>query len=177
MGEDALPRPVAKYLTGLPPERQEKIRALIYQVHQALKEGADTEQIIKLLADNLLLKPEDELAMLESLARLGHPLVPEILQVHFGGTADKSCQKALKKAFHLLKTQGVEIPPDLVKTDDPACSNSRPFRRRSKAMPVGSKAMAAAWWCCSCPGKDSHSIFFWPCAMMWKVLKTLMLCS
>ena len=118
MGEDALPRPVAKYLTGLPPERQEKIRALIYQVHQALKEGADTEQIIKLLADNLLLKPEDELAMLESLARLGHPLVPEILQVHFGGTADKSCQKALKKAFHLLKTQGVEIPPDLVKPDE-----------------------------------------------------------
>jgi hypothetical protein len=52
------------------------------------------------------------------LARLGHPLVPEILQVHFGGTADKSCQKALKKAFHLLKTQGVDIPPDLVKTDE-----------------------------------------------------------
>lgn len=118
MGEDALPRPVAKYLNGLPPERQEKIRALIYQVYQALKEGAETEQIIKLLADNLLLKPEDELAMLESLARLGHPLVPEILQVHFGGTADKSCQKTLKKAFHLLKTQGVEIPPGLVKTDE-----------------------------------------------------------
>jgi hypothetical protein len=65
MGEDALPRPVAKYLNGLPPERQEKIRALIYEVHQALKKGADTEQIIELLADNLLLKPEDELAMLE----------------------------------------------------------------------------------------------------------------
>ena len=119
MVEDALPRPVAKYLAGLPPARQEKLTALLDRVRQALSEGADTEKIVQILADQPFLEPEDELAMLEVLARLSHPLIPEILQVHFGGTADKTCQKALKKAFHLLKTQGVAIPPDLVKTAEP----------------------------------------------------------
>ncbi len=119
MVEDALPRPATRYLAGLSPARQEKLTALLNRVLQALNEGADTETIVQILADQPFLQPEDELAMLEVLARLSHPLIPEILQVHFGGTADKTCQKALKKAFHLLKTQGVAIPPDLVKTDEP----------------------------------------------------------
>ena len=116
--EDALPRPVAKYLAGLPPERQKNLTPLVSRVYQALSEGADTEQIIELLAANPVSGPEEEMAMLEALARFGHPLIPEILQVRFGGTADRTCQKALKKAFHLLKTQGLEIPRDLVKADE-----------------------------------------------------------
>ena len=118
MMEEALPRPVAKYLAGLSPERQKNLTPLVARVFQALSAGADTEQIIELMAANPLSGPDEEVAMVEALARFGHRLIPKILQVHFGGTADKTCQKALKKAFHLLKTQGVEIPPDLVKADE-----------------------------------------------------------
>jgi hypothetical protein len=119
MVEDALPRPAAKYLAGLPPARREKISAVLELVRQALIAGADTEKIVRILAAHPFLEPEDELAMLEVLARLSHPLIPEILQAHFGGAADKTCQKALKKVFHLLQTQGIAIPPDLVKIEAP----------------------------------------------------------
>jgi hypothetical protein len=119
MVDDALPRPAAKYLASLPPARREKITAVLDLVRQALAAGADTEIIVQILADHPFLEPEDELALLEVLARLSHPLIPEILQARFGGTLDKTCQKALKKAFHLLQTQGIVIPPDLVKIEAP----------------------------------------------------------
>ena len=107
--EDALPRPVAKYLAGLPPERQKKLASLVAGVYQALNEGAEIEPILELLAANPV-EPAEEAAIVEALARFSHPLIPVILQARFGGTADRTCQKALKKAFHLLRTQGVEIP-------------------------------------------------------------------
>ena len=90
------------------------------RVHQALVQGADKGQILEILAANPVPGPEDELALLEALARLAHPLIPEILQAHFGRAHDKTRQKALKKAFHHLKAQGVEIPPDLVKPEESA---------------------------------------------------------
>ncbi len=117
MGEDLLPRPAAKYLAGLRPERQEALTPLVIRVHQAFLHSADTGQILEILAAHPVTGPEDELALLEALARLAHPLVPEILQAHFGRAPDKTRQKALKKAFHHLKAQGVEIPPNLVKPE------------------------------------------------------------
>jgi hypothetical protein len=117
MIEDILPRPVAKYLAGLQPEPRETLTPLLAQVNQSLLHGFDKEQILEILATNPVQDPEAELALLEALARLTHPLVPEILQAHFGRTPDKTRQKALKKAFHHLKAHGVEIPPDLVKPD------------------------------------------------------------
>jgi hypothetical protein len=112
--EDALPRPVAKYLAGLPPEPRKKLASLVAGVYQALNEGAALEPILELLAANPV-EPAEESAIIEALARFSHPLLPAILQAGFGGTADRTCQKALKKAFHLLRTQGVEIPYDLAK--------------------------------------------------------------
>jgi hypothetical protein len=115
MGEDTLPRPVAKYLAGLQSECQEILSPLVARVHQAFLQGADKGQILEILAANPVSGPENELALLEVLARLAHPLIPEILQAHFGRAPDKTRLKALKKAFHHLKAQGVEIPADLVK--------------------------------------------------------------
>ncbi len=120
MGEDSLPRPVAKYLAGLRPERQEALSPLVARVHQAILQGAEKGQILEILAANPVPGPEDELALLETLARLAHPLVPEILQAHFARANDKTHQKALKKAFHHLKAQGVEMPPDLVRPEESA---------------------------------------------------------
>jgi hypothetical protein len=120
MGEYALPRPVAKFLAGLRPELREGLTPLLAQVYQGFQEGADKGQILEILAANPVPGPEAELTLLEALARLAHPLIPEILQAHFGSTDDKTRQKALKKAFHLLKAQGVAIPPDLVKLKESA---------------------------------------------------------
>ena len=112
---ETLPRPAAKYLSSLPREGQEALTPLVARVHQALVEGADKWQILEILAANPVPGPADELFLLEALARLAQPLIPEILQAHFGRAHDKTRQKALKKAFHHLKAQGVEILPDLVK--------------------------------------------------------------
>jgi hypothetical protein len=114
---DALPRSASKYLAGLGAERQGTLTTLVGLVHQALAQGADKDQVLAILAANPINAPEVELALLEALARLTHPLVPEILQAHFGRTHDKTRQKALKKAFHHLKAQGVEIPPELTKPE------------------------------------------------------------
>lgn len=115
MGEDVLPRAVAKYLTGLQPENQAALTPLLAQVYQAMVQGGPMAQILEILAANPVPRPAAELALIEALARLAHPLLPEILAAHFSPGADKTRQKALKKAFHHLKAQGVEIPPDLVK--------------------------------------------------------------
>ena len=115
MGEDTLPRPVVKYLAGLQSECQEVLSPLVARVHQAFLHGADKGQIIEILAANPVSGEENEMALLQVLARLAHPLIPEILQAHFGCAPDKTRQKALKKAFHHLKAQGVEIPADLIK--------------------------------------------------------------
>jgi hypothetical protein len=120
MSLESLPRSAAKYLAGLGPEDQEALTPLVAQVHQALVEGTDKDQIMEVLAANPVPGPEAELALLEALARLAHPLIPEILQAHFGRPHDKTRQKALKKAYHHLKAQGVEIPPDLVKPEESA---------------------------------------------------------
>lgn len=120
MVEDVLPRSVAKFLAGLQPELRDALTPLMDQVHQSLLQGADQDQILEILAASPVPGPEAELALLEALARLAQPLVPALLQAHFGGSPDKARQKALKKAFHHLKAQGVKIPPDLIKPDQGA---------------------------------------------------------
>jgi hypothetical protein len=120
MGEASLPRPAAKYLAGLGPESRETLTPLVARVHQALVEGADKGRILEIVAAHPVHGPAQELALLEALARLPHPLMPEIVQAHFSGGHDKARRKALKKAYHHLKAQGVKIPPDLVKSEERA---------------------------------------------------------
>ena len=117
MSEDSLPRPVAKYLAGLSPAPREALTPLLTQVHQAVLQGAAPEQLLELLAANPLPGPDAELALLEALARLAHPSIPALLAALVGGAPDKARRKALKKALHHLKAQGVEVPPDLVKPE------------------------------------------------------------
>jgi hypothetical protein len=117
MQEDSLPRPVAKYLAGLPTPDREALTPLLVQVHQALLQGAATEPLLELLAAHPLPGPEAELALLEALARLAHPAIPALLPALAVGAPAKARLKALKKALHHLKAQGLEIPPDLIKPE------------------------------------------------------------
>jgi hypothetical protein len=117
MREDSLPRPVAKYLAGLPPADREALTPLLALMHQALLQGAATEQLLELLAAHPLPGPNAQLALLEALARLAHASIPALLPTLVGGAPDKARQKALKKALHYLKAQGLEVPPDLVKPE------------------------------------------------------------
>jgi hypothetical protein len=119
--EDVLPRSVTKYLASLQPEDRQALSPLLTQVCQAMAQGADKDHILEIMAAVPLPGPEAELALLEALARMIHPSVPEILQACFGNSTDKTRQKALKKAFHHLKAQGVVVPAELVKsTKSPA---------------------------------------------------------
>lgn len=117
VGKETLPRPVLKYIAGLRPEDQEPITATVEQVHQALLAGEPIGQIVADLAAHPVPTPEAELVMLEALARLAHPQIPAILQARYAGAIDKPQRKALKKALHYLKAQGVAVPPDLLKDD------------------------------------------------------------
>lgn len=120
MGEDVLPRSVAKYLAGLQPEDQAVLTPLLARVYQAVVQETAQSQILEMLAASPLPGPEVEVALIEALARFAHPLTPAILWAHFGPGSDKTRRKALKKAFHHLKAQGIEIPPDLVKPEESA---------------------------------------------------------
>jgi hypothetical protein len=126
MREDYLPRPVVKFLAGLPPEHREALAPLLALLHQAILQGADKAQVLEMLDANPLSAPDAELALPEALARLAHPAMPTILQTRFGGASDKYRQKVLKKAFHHLKAQGVEIPPDLIKPEESPVPQSLP---------------------------------------------------
>ncbi|AEB10417.1 hypothetical protein [Desulfobacca acetoxidans] len=117
MGEDLLPRSAARFLASLPAEIREVISPVAVKVHEALLSQADRHHIIELLAANPVGEPPVELALLEALARMTHPLLPEVLQAHFGGSTNKSLKKALRKAYHRLKTEGVKIPAELLKPE------------------------------------------------------------
>ena len=109
----ALPRAAARYLAGLKPREREVLTPLVIQVYQALQQEATTEQILELLAGQAA-----EPALLEALARLAHPRLPVLLQPYVGDSVDKSLHKALKKALHHLKAQGIDLPPELAQAKE-----------------------------------------------------------
>ncbi len=116
MNQDSLPRPLAKYLAGLPAAVRDELTPRLAQVHEALQqENATVDRVLAVLATAPGLKPDAEAILIEALARLPHPLLPAVLASRFGARPEKAIQKALKKAWHQLKVQGIEISPELVK--------------------------------------------------------------
>ncbi|MBM4287807.1 MAG: hypothetical protein FJ135_06615 [Deltaproteobacteria bacterium] len=113
MSETVLPRPAVKYLANLPSATQAWLSPLLQQVQQALSSGRDEGEIVDILAAQPVPEPKGELLLLEALVRLAHPLLPEIVHTHFSRPEDRNRQKALKKAYHYLKAQGVAIPAHL----------------------------------------------------------------
>jgi len=121
MDQAVLPRTVVKYLGSLPPAWQEKLTPLLTETYEALsQEGIEADAILAILGSRPVASPQEEIALLEALARMPHPLLPAVLQAHFGGRGGKSQQKALKKALHHLKTQGVDVPAAFFKDQAPS---------------------------------------------------------
>lgn len=105
--------PEAQGLSPLAPEAATALKAQVAQVAAALNSGQDLETLKKLMAP----QPQDpawDLHLLAALGNLAHPNLPPLLAAWFGHSQDKTRQKALKKALHLLRTRGVPVPPELL---------------------------------------------------------------
>lgn len=110
----SIPGTVEQALAPLPPASREALQALQEQVKQALAEERDSEALLALLAQYPPGELAWDLALLAVLSRIVHPAIPEVLARHFAPVLDKPRQKALKKAFHLLKTRGLTIPAGII---------------------------------------------------------------
>ncbi len=115
MNQAALSRPLQRLLAGLPEADREAVAALITQVQHALADHTPPAEIAAHLSARMPLPPAVTGVLIEALAHLAHPDMPAVLQIAFGDSSDKARQKALKKALHHLKTQGVAIAPEFTR--------------------------------------------------------------
>ncbi len=124
MKETSFPRSLVKYLAGLSPTLQEKLTPLLMQVQQALAQAdASVDTVVQVLAANPLATPEEDLILIEALARLPHPVMPAVLQTYFGSDR-KDRRKVLKKAWHQLKAQGIAVPEEYFREHGPGILTS-----------------------------------------------------
>ncbi len=134
MNQESWPRPLAKYLAGLRADLRDLLAPLLAQIQQALdQEGAGVDDILELLAAAPLRTVSQETALIEALARLPHRLMPAILAGRYRANPERAVHKALKKAWHHLKVQGIEIPPELAKPSGKAIVSLRPEEAPVKA--------------------------------------------
>ncbi|MFP3868173.1 MAG: hypothetical protein ACLFUU_08420 [Desulfobacteraceae bacterium] len=103
-------------LAALAPDSQAALEELLEGVNRALAAGAEVEAVLAILASQPPGELAWDLALIARLAKIAHPAIPEALQRHFAPGLDKVRHKALKKAFHELKTRQVAVPalPPLV---------------------------------------------------------------
>ena len=108
-------------------------------------------------------RPQDlawDLHLISGLAKIAHPDIPPLLAARFGEAPGQGPLKALKRALHVLKTLGVQVPAGLFSrgTSGPAAPpGSRPpgpgvlhFRERR----------ALLHW--KAPGKSWGGTSWWP---------------
>ena len=134
MNQESWPRPLVRYLAGLPADLRDFLTPCIGQIQQALEqEGVGVEGILELLAAAPRRSVAQETALIEALARFPHPLMPAVLAGRYAANPEKAVQKALKKAWHQLKVQGIEIPPEAAKPSGKAMVSLRPKETPVKA--------------------------------------------
>lgn len=100
-------------LKPLASEGEAHILTQVARVREALAAGADLEELsleVTPKADDL---PWD-LHLIAALAEIRHEAMPPLLAALFGKSPDKERRKALKRALHRLKTQGVPVPEDIL---------------------------------------------------------------
>jgi hypothetical protein len=101
------------HLPPLAPEVAERLRAQVVEVQQALAAGEDIEELKVLVNPD----PDDlpwDLHLLAALATVRHEAIPRLLADLFGKSPDKERLKALKRALHVLKTRGIQVPEDIL---------------------------------------------------------------
>jgi hypothetical protein len=111
------PHPGGGTLPRLAPEAEAGLQEMLLKVARALEEGWDQEALLVMLAPATGNQAWD-LGLIEALGALAHPGVPGLLSALFGNNPDKSRRKALKKAFHLLKSRGVPAADALLPREE-----------------------------------------------------------
>lgn len=97
-------------VASLDADSQAALAELLGKVKQALAAGQGSEAILEILASQPPGQLAWDLALIDHLARIAHPALPEVLPRHFGPGLDKLRHKALKKAFHVWKSRQVPVP-------------------------------------------------------------------
>lgn len=109
--------PQAPALPPLAPDAAAALKDLAARLAAALEAGQDLETLQEMVSGQTGDQAWD-LHLLAALSSLAHPGVPGLLAALFGASADKPRRKALKRAFHLLKTRGVPVPEDLLPREE-----------------------------------------------------------
>ncbi len=105
-------------LEPLPPEAAARLKAQTERVREALAAGAGLDEAKSAVTP----QPEDllwDLHLIASLAEIRHEAVPLLLAALFGPSPERERKKALKRAFHVLKTRGIAVPEDLLREEAP----------------------------------------------------------
>jgi hypothetical protein len=117
-------------LSPLSPEAETALKAQVEMVAAALKAGRDLETLKSLVTAGLGDPLWDQHLML-ALARLRHQAIPALLAALFGAASDKARRKALMRALHLLKTQGLPVPPELLPREEPVVGRAKPLETKA----------------------------------------------
>ena len=108
---------VVSELPELAPEASAALTDRVAQVAAALTAGQDPESLKNLVTSGESLAWD--LNLMAALANLTHPAIPPLLAALFGACGDKERRKALKRAFHKLKTRGVPVSTELLPREEP----------------------------------------------------------
>ncbi|MBM4273966.1 MAG: hypothetical protein FJ134_05840 [Deltaproteobacteria bacterium] len=107
----------ASDLPRLAPEDAAALEAMIGRVAESLAAGADLEALKSLVET----RPQDlawDQHLIAALGALPSPAVAQLLAALFAAAPDKARRKALKRAFHALRSRGVAAPPDLLPREE-----------------------------------------------------------
>jgi hypothetical protein len=117
-------------LPPLTPEAEALLAQRLATVQAALAAGAGVEELVHLLGP----APADPAwhdHLLAALAKLAHPATPPLLAALFGQDPERGRRKALKRALHLLRTQGVPVADDVLPREArPAAPGAAPVVAR-----------------------------------------------
>ncbi|RLA90076.1 MAG: hypothetical protein DRG58_03345 [Deltaproteobacteria bacterium] len=98
------------FVVSLDEASQAALTELLERVKQTLAGGQGSEAILEILASQPPGRLAWDLALIDQLARIPHPALPEALLGYFGPGLEKIRYKALKKAFHAWKSRQVPVP-------------------------------------------------------------------
>jgi hypothetical protein len=104
-------------LPPLPPESNAALEEQLARLQEALAGGHSQETL-----QNLVIPVPGDLAwdlhLIRALGNIPHGDVPALLGALFGQSPDKDRRKALKRAWHVLRTRGVPVPEGLMAREE-----------------------------------------------------------
>jgi hypothetical protein len=104
-------------LPPLSPDAAERLRAQVAELQAALARGENPEEVQVLVNP----APDDlawDLNLITALAAVRHETVPFLLANLLEKSPNKERRKAVKRALHVLKTRGLNVPEDILPREE-----------------------------------------------------------